>query len=62
MESCETPDLVMRLQLPQKIAQNDRSEHVLDVGKLFGRWDVVWDRCDAKASPLGHNRVTGENK
>jgi hypothetical protein len=32
---CWTLELVM---VPQKVAQNDCSEHVLDVGRLLGAW------------------------
>jgi hypothetical protein len=38
------PDPVIVPQFHKTGAQNDRSEHVLDVGKMFGRWDIVWDR------------------
>jgi hypothetical protein len=39
-------------QLPQGGAENDRIGQVLDVGKLFGRWDIAWDRCYVEVSPL----------
>jgi hypothetical protein len=33
---CWTPGAVMVPQLPQRIVENDHSEHVFDVGQLFG--------------------------
>jgi hypothetical protein len=33
---CWTPGAVMVPQLPQRLAENDHSEHVFDVGQLFG--------------------------
>jgi hypothetical protein len=47
------PDPVTVPQFHKTVAQNDRNEHVLDVGKLFGMWDIVWDHCYVEASPLG---------
>jgi hypothetical protein len=42
--------------VPQKVAQNDRSEHVLDVGRLLGAW-ISFGTVDASRA---QNRVLGQ--